>query len=178
MGTDSCRRSQREKVSRCEGLLSRFDGPRLCRDNQNDGFRPNVRLDPLSQRASDCGYVIVRITVIHGVRKNAFSNSTLDLSVPVVFLHVSMQIFIILPAGITTQLNANKQVSNSGPPFLNNISVDTSVGVHFFGSQRKLSAGTTFEPVQTQHCTLRISQPGRHLSRLERTFSWFEVAIQ
>jgi hypothetical protein len=61
---------------------------------------------------------------------------------------------------------------------LNNISIGMSVGMYFFGSQRKLSARTTFEPVQTQHCTLRISQPGRHLSRLERPLSWFEVAIQ
>jgi len=117
MGTGSCRRSQREKASPFADLLGRFRGPRLCRDNQNDGFRPNVRLDSLSQCASDCGYVIVRITVIHGVRKSAFSSSTLDLLVPVVFLHISVQIFIILPAGTTTQLDANKQVCQLRPPF-------------------------------------------------------------
>jgi hypothetical protein len=89
-------------------LLSRFHGPRLRRDDENHGLRPNVRLDALSQCASDSGYVFVGITVIHGVRKTAFTGSSLDLPVPVVFLHISMEIFIILPAGSTAELNTNK----------------------------------------------------------------------
>jgi hypothetical protein len=88
--------------------LGRFHRPRLRRNDENHGLRPNISLDAISQCTGDCGDVLVRVTVIHGVRKNAFSDSSLDLPVPIVVFHISMQIFVILPAGSTMQLNANK----------------------------------------------------------------------
>ncbi len=101
--------SQSEKViCAFEDPLCWFHGPCLRRDNENDGLRPNLRLDALSQCASNCGHIMVRVTVIHGVRKSAFSRSSFDLPVPVVFLHRGMQILVILAAGSSTQLNANK----------------------------------------------------------------------
>ncbi len=39
-------RRQREKASFFADLLGRFRGPRLCRDDENEGFRPNVRQNP------------------------------------------------------------------------------------------------------------------------------------
>lgn len=91
-------------------FLRRFHGPVLSRDNENDCLRPNVCLDAFSQCAGDCSYFVVRIAVIHSMRKSTFPRGTLDFSKPVVFLHIGVQVFIVLPAWATTEFDANKKV--------------------------------------------------------------------
>ena len=85
-----------------------FHRPRLRGDDKNHGLRPNVSLDAFPQCAGDSEDVLVRVALIHGVRKNALSGGSFDVPVPVVVFHICVQILVILPTGRTTQFNANK----------------------------------------------------------------------
>lgn len=90
-------------------MLRGVHRPILIRDDKHDSFGPHLILYSGSQRARYRRGSSVGVALVHCMRQHALARRPGDFAVPVIFLHICVQIVVILLAWISAQFNSDER---------------------------------------------------------------------